>query len=69
LIEHEGSGIKGGSIVNIGSSLVSLAQVKEQFGGARGLAHPVVLLSREQTFLMPPVYSSCALLSSFFTHR
>jgi hypothetical protein len=42
--------IKGGSFLEIGSSLVSPAQV-EEFRRACGLAHPAVLLSREQTFL------------------
>src|SRR5258708_22739855 len=69
LIEQAASGIQGGSFVCIGSSLVSLAQVKQQFGGARGLAHRVVLLSHEQTFLVPPVYSSSTLLSSLFEGR
>jgi hypothetical protein len=46
LREHEGGGIKGGSFGRIGSSLVSLAQVKQQFGGARGLAHLELLLMR-----------------------
>jgi hypothetical protein len=38
--------IQGGSFLAIGSSLVSPAQVKEQFRGASGLAHAVVLLLR-----------------------
>src|SRR5258708_15373909 len=46
LIEHEGSGIQSGAFVRIGSSLVAPAQGKQQFGGARGLAHAVVLLLR-----------------------
>src|SRR5260370_14821989 len=59
LIEHEGSGIKGGSYVNICSSLVSLAPVKEQVRGASGLAHPVLLLMR----------TKCLGASSFLTLR
>jgi hypothetical protein len=37
---------ESGLFVRIGSSLVSPAQVKQQFGGASGLAHPVMLLMR-----------------------
>ncbi len=38
-IEHLDGGSEGGSFVGIGSSLVSLAQVKEQFRCPYGLSH------------------------------
>jgi len=67
-IQKPGRFLELGALARIGSSLVSLAQVKQQFGGARGLAHRVVLLMRTKVLVLL-VYCSCTLLSSFFVRR
>ena len=44
--QHRASSLQSGSFLAIGSSLVALAQVQEQFGGACGLSHPLALPRR-----------------------
>src|SRR6266487_1755555 len=46
LSEHLFGGMQGSSLLAIGSSLPTFAQVKEQFRRARRLSHRVVLLMR-----------------------
>src|SRR5215831_500410 len=56
---------EGGLFVGIGSSLVSLAQVKEQFRGTRGLAHPVMLLIRTKVLAASSVLLVCLVVKLF----
>src|SRR5215472_10626085 len=69
LSEQFDGGIQSCPFLAIGTPCGSLAQIQKQFGRSRGLTHPMLLLSREQKFLLSPVYCRCTLLSSFFECR
>jgi hypothetical protein len=56
---------ESGPFVRIRSSLVSLAQVQEQFRGASGLAHPVMLLMRTKVLGVSSVLLLCLVVKLF----